>query len=124
MVIIAIICANLVMLAMCLRPIADVAQLQNDDGRCRGLLTKPSMDIGWSHYAFVSVGHKRSGYEGYFVVSVCNFRLILQRNWQRSFVCAWIVTILLYILASALARSDLTMAWLRLMHHMNDGWSI
>ena len=41
-----------------------------------------------------------------------------------SFVCAWIVTILLYMLASALAGSDLTMAWLKLVHHMNDGWSI
>ena len=27
------------------------------------------------------------------------------------------------MLASALVRSDPTMAWLRLVHHMNDGWS-
>ena len=86
-------------------------------------LTKLSMDIGWLHYVFVFVGHERGGYEAYFIASVCSFRLILQNNWQASFVCAWIVTILLFTLASALARSNPIMAWLRLAHHTNDGWS-
>ena len=55
------------------------------------------MDIGWSHYVFVFVGHEKGGYEAYFIAAVCSFRLILQRNWQSIFVCAWIVTILLFM---------------------------
>ena len=69
-----------------------------------------AMDTGWSHYVFVFVEHERSGFGAYSVASVCSFRLILQTHWQRSFVSAWIVAILLFMLASALARSDPIMA--------------
>ena len=88
-----------------------------------GYLTRLCMDNGWLHYAFVFVGREKGGYEAYFIASVCSFRLTLQKNWQSSFVCAWIVTIPLFMLASHLHRSDPIMAWLRKEHHTNDGWS-
>ena len=75
------------------------------------------MDTGWPHDPSVFVGHGGSRFGAYFVASVCSFRLILQRHWQRSFVSAWIVTILLFMLALALARNDPVMAWLWLVHH-------
>ena len=69
------------------------------------------MDIGWSHYAFIFIGHHRSGFVAYFVACVCSFRLILQMIGSKAFtVSAWIVMVLLFMLASALAQSDPIMA--------------
>ena len=46
-----------------------------------------------NNYAFIFVGHERSGFGAYFVACVCSFRLTLQLHWQINFGFACIVTI-------------------------------